>query len=170
MFEHTSAAVPAATAAVAPARERTDAAAAFEIVPHTEVERAAQKFHEFGFCLLGEALGDEQLMRLTTACGDVFEEVAAFDGEQKGSRGAARYGLGSMTAHAEWTALIDNPRVLPVIDEIWGHAQCELLRCGMNGSFPGSADQNLHYEFHHISRVTIINLPLIINSNDNDNI
>jgi hypothetical protein len=27
-----------------------------------------------------------------------------------------------MTGKAEWAALIDNPRVLPVLDAIWGHS------------------------------------------------
>ena len=139
----------AAPAAAAPAQQperqlptAPDAAvlrAAFEIVPWTEVQRAAEKFRAYGFCLLGEALPPDSLQLLRSAAGEVFDEVGAFDTQRSGSRGAARYGLGSMTSHPQWAAhLIDNPRVLPVVDEIWGHSRCELLRCGMNGSFPGS--------------------------------
>ena len=73
--------------------------AAFEVVPWDEPERAAEKFRAFGFCLLGEALPADQLQHLRGAAGKVFDEVADYDSEQKGSRGAARYGLGSMTSH-----------------------------------------------------------------------
>lgn len=120
---------------------------AFEVVHWSTPQRAAQKFRTFGFCLVGEALADATLQLLRTAAGEVFDEVAAFDVQRSGSRGEARYGLGSMTTHPQWAAhLIDNPRVLKCVDEIWGHSRCELLRCGMNGSFPGSGDQRLHID------------------------
>ena len=142
---HTGAAAGAAAAVHVPEHQlpaAPDAAAlraAFEIVPWAEAQRAAEKFRAYGFCLLGEALPPDSLQLLRSAAGDVFDEVAAFDTQRSGSRGSARYGLGSMTSHPQWAAhLIDNPRVLPVVDEIWGHSRCELLRCGMNGSFPGS--------------------------------
>lgn len=141
--------------------------AAFEIVHWSEPQRAADKFRAFGFCLLGEALGNPELQQLRPAAGDVFDEVVAFDTQRSGSRGAARYGLGSMTSHPHWAAhLIDNPRVMPVVDEIWGHSRCELLRCGMNGSLPGSADQGLHIDIgaktfdDSFSEMAIQELPL----------
>ena len=138
---------PAAAAAPRPLPDATVMREAFEIVSWAEPQRAAEKFRDFGFCLLGEALPGPELQILRQAAGDVFDEVAAYDTQRKGSRGAGRYGLGSMTTHPQWAAhLIDNPRVLPAVDEIWGHSRCELLRCGMNGSFPGSADQELHID------------------------
>lgn len=137
----------AASAALTGDELPRELSAAFELVSWDEPERAAEKFRAFGFCLLGEALAPNQLQRLRSAAGAVFDEVAEYDSEQTGSRGAGRYGLGSMTSHPEWAStLIDNPRVLPVVDAIWGHSRCELLRCGMNGSFPGSLDQGLHID------------------------
>jgi hypothetical protein len=117
------------------------------IVPHTSVGAAVAAFRRHGFVLLGEALPPSSVAQLQGACAAVFDEVAAFDTERRGSRGAARYGLGALTARDEWAQLlIDNPRVTPVLDAIWGHEQCQLLRCGMNGSFPGCADQPLHID------------------------
>ena len=92
---------------------------------------------------------------------------------------------------SRWAStLIDNPRVLPVVDAIWGHSRCELLRCGMNvssqairplrvglqesfglfglryclclqGSFPGSLDQGLHIDLGaHAFDDTFTELPI----------
>ena len=96
--------LPPASAAAGPVAHTggglpSELSAAFEVVPWDEPERAAEKFRAFGFCLLGEALPADQLQHLRGAAGKVFDEVAEYDSEQKGSRGAARYGLGSMTSH-----------------------------------------------------------------------
>ena len=50
-------------------REPPDLREAFEIVHHADTERAAEKFHTYGFCLLGEALPAAQLQRLRVASG-----------------------------------------------------------------------------------------------------
>ena len=117
-----------------------------QIVTYTDKERAAALFREQGFVLVGEALPADQLSRLRDATGRIFSEVASYDTESLGSRGSNRYGLGAMTDLPEWSQLIDNPRIAPILDAIWGHVDYQLLRCGMNGSFPGAADQGLHMD------------------------
>ena len=116
------------------------------LLPWQDVAAATDAFRRDGVVLLRDALPPAQVEALRRACSKVFDEVASFDVGRRGSRGASRYGLGALTALEEWAALIDNPRVTPIIDAIWGHDQCQLLRCGMNGSFPGCADQDLHID------------------------
>ena len=101
------------------------------IVPYGEVTRAAALFARNGYVLVGEALPTLQLAQLREACGRVFGEVADFDAERRGSRGASRYGLGAMTELPEWSNLIDNERITPILDAAFGHSDCQLLRCGM---------------------------------------
>ncbi len=92
-----------------------------ELVQPGETERATQIFYRDGFVAIADALTREQLEILRAGADRVVaEQMAAIDMEEA-NRGYARYSFGQQFHHPEWTQLIEQPTILPVLDAIWGN-------------------------------------------------
>jgi hypothetical protein len=115
-----------------------------EILNPNETENAARIFHRDGFVIIGNALTAEQLATAQSGANRVIAEQMAAIPLDDANRGYARYSFGTQIHHPEWAQLIDNPRVLPILEAIWGSDNFICSGAGGDYSTPGAKIQHLH--------------------------
>lgn len=115
-----------------------------DIVPCTEVDRAATIFHRDGFVAVIGALTEEQLAFAQAGARRVIAEQIAASPLEQANRGYARYSFGQQVHHPEWLQLVDLPTVLPILEKIWGSADFLCMGAGGDYSVPGAKIQPLH--------------------------
>ena len=135
-----------------------------EILSPGEIESAARIFYRDGFVIIRDALSPEQLIIAQRGANRVIAEQMAQIPLEKGNRGHARYSFGQQVHHPEWAQLIDNPRILPILDKIWGSEDYICYGAGGDYSAPGAKIQPLHADVRDtlndpLGQVTIQDLP-----------
>ena len=126
-----------------------------EVLPPTEVERAAELFHRDGFVVIRDALDPAQLARMGDAAERALAEMLAVDPTCAAGGGAGglphRYSFGSSSASRhmlhvdEWVELVDLPTTTPILTEIFGSANYILIGAGGDVAMPGAIEyQGLH--------------------------
>lgn len=137
------------------------------ILQYKDVEEAARIFYRDGFVVLSDGLEVAEAQQL----GEIVKQKA--DGIVKldldgalpadSKHGDKRYCFGEYGHSPEWEYLAHNPRILPIVKEIWrGHA-FRAIAAGGDFVLPGGTWQPLHNDMtwkaagEKIPRVIIVN-------------
>lgn len=115
-----------------------------EILDPGQVEEAAAIFHRDGFVCVRDTLTPAQLQFAQAGAARVIQEQTDADPQRQGNRGHHRYSFGTQTHHPEWAMLLDLPKLLPIIDKIWGSPDYQCTGAGGDYSLPGAEIQPLH--------------------------
>lgn len=115
-----------------------------DLLPATEVDRAATIFHRDGFVAIRDALTPAQLKFAQAGAARVIQEQTDADPERKGNRGSHRYSFNEQSWHPEWAMLMDLPGLIGIVDKIWGEQDYTTTGAGGDYSLPGAKIQPLH--------------------------
>ena len=113
---------------------------------------AASIFHRDGFVLVKDCLTAERLENIRDGCEKTIRRMVELDPLRLGNRGSHRYSFGHAPHHfgyaSHWaSALVDPPRVLAVLEEIFGSDDFHLHDLGGDYVLPGCVEyQQLHQD------------------------
>eukprot|EP01048_Picozoa_sp_COSAG05_P010375 COSAG05_NODE_908_length_6643_cov_2.923441_8_plen_305_part_00 len=142
---------------VAALRQQLDSAAGIQgveiIDPAADADfatHAAAIFHRDGFVLVKDCLEAERLEMIREGCENTIRKMVELDPRRLGNRGSHRYSFGHAPHHFgcanNWaSALVDPPRVLAVLEAIFGSPDFHLHDLGGDYVLPGCVEyQHLH--------------------------
>lgn len=105
--------------------EVPDFSATAEPLEGSWIDDAAAIFHRYGFCILLNALGGQEIADVLQTCLEVEAEMLLLDPDRLGCRDAGRYSFGAaaksghMLHHPAWQHLLQSTPVLMVLKKIF---------------------------------------------------
>lgn len=122
-----------------------------EILQPDDVDTAVRLFRRDGFVVISNILNNEEINQLAEACNDVIAEILRLDPGQRGNRGACRYSFGgssltrSQLHRPAWQMLVNQPKVLRLLDAIFGSPHYSIRAGSGDFCLPGAVRyQPLH--------------------------
>lgn len=109
-----------------------------------QIEHIVRVFRRDGFVVVTDVLDAQQVEFLRSGCDEVIEEVLALDPQRQGNRGSHRYSFGAVSStrsqlhRPEWQMLIDLPKLLPIIDALFGSPDFLLRSASGDFCLPGA--------------------------------